>query len=105
MSIQPLGDRVLVQEIEVKEVNVGGIILPDSAKEKPQEAKVIALGTGGIDNDGNTIKFHVAEGDTVIVSKYGGTEVAVDGEDLIILRESDVLGIIEAKAKAKKKAA
>jgi chaperonin GroES len=95
MSIHPLGDRVLVQEIEVKEVNVGGIILPDSAKEKPQEAKVIALGTGGTDNEGNTIKFHVAEGDTVIISKYGGTEVKADGQEYKILNQNDILALVK----------
>ncbi|MDD7984601.1 co-chaperone GroES [Lentisphaera marina] len=95
MSIQPLGDRVLVQEIEVKEVSVGGIILPDSAKEKPQEAKVIALGTGGIDANGKEITFHVAEGDTVIVSKYGGTEVKADGQEYKILNQNDILAVVK----------
>jgi len=95
MSIQPLGDRVLVQEIEVKEVSVGGIILPDSAKEKPQEAKVIALGTGGLDSNGKEIVFHVAEGDTVIVSKYGGTEVKSDGQEYKILNQNDILAIVK----------
>jgi chaperonin GroES len=95
MSIQPLGDRVLVQEIEVKEVSVGGIILPDSAKEKPQEAKVVALGTGGLDSNGKEIVFHVAEGDTVIVSKYGGTEVKSDGQEYKILNQNDILAIVK----------
>ena len=95
MSIQPLGDRVLVQEIEVKEVSVGGIILPDSAKEKPQEAKVVALGTGGLDSNGKEITFHVAEGDTVIISKYGGTEVKADGQEYKILNQNDILAIVK----------
>ena len=95
MSIQPLDDRVLVQEIEVKEVSVGGIILPDSAKEKPQEAKVVALGTGGLDSNGKEIVFHVAEGDTVIVSKYGGTEVKSDGQEYKILNQNDILAIVK----------
>ncbi|WDE97393.1 co-chaperone GroES [Lentisphaera profundi] len=95
MSIQPLGDRVLVQEIEVKEVSVGGIILPDSAKEKPQEAKVIAIGTGGIDSNGKEITFHVAEGDTVIVSQYGGTPVKADGQEYKILNQNDILAIVK----------
>lgn len=95
MSIQPLGDRVLVQEIEVKEISVGGIILPDSAKEKPQEAKVVALGTGGLDSNGKEIVFHVTEGDTVIVSKYGGTEVKSDGQEYKILNQNDILAIVK----------
>jgi chaperonin GroES len=95
MSIQPLGDRVLVQEIEVKEVSVGGIILPDSAKEKPQEATVVTLGTGGIDANGKEITFHVAAGDTVIVSQYGGTPVKSDGQEYKILNQNDILAIVK----------
>ena len=95
MKVQPLGDRVLVQELEVKEVSVGGIILPDSAKEKPMEATVVALGSGGIDSNGNEIKFHVAEGDTVIISKYGGTEVKVEGTEYKILNQNDILAIVK----------
>jgi chaperonin GroES len=94
VNIQPLGDRVLVQSIEEKEVKKGGIIIPDTAKEKPQEAKVIALGTGKLDDEGKKIAFTVKKGDTVLISKYGGTEVKVDGESYLILREDDILGII-----------
>ena len=93
-NIQPLGDRVLVQPLEEKEVKKGGIIIPDSAKEKPQEGKVIALGTGKIDDDGKKIPFTVKKGDTVLISKYGGTEVKLDGETYMLLREDDILGIL-----------
>jgi chaperonin GroES len=95
MKVQPLGDRVLVKEIDVKEVSIGGIILPDSAKEKPMEASVIALGSGGVDSDGNEIKFHVKEGDTVIISKYGGTEIKVDEVEYKILNQNDILAIVK----------
>ena len=94
VSIQPLADRVLVQPIEEKEVKKGGIIIPDTAKEKPQEAKVIALGTGKLDDDGKKVPFTVKKGDNVLISKYGGTEVKVDGESYLIMREDDILGII-----------
>jgi chaperonin GroES len=94
VSIQPLADRVLVQPIEEKEVKKGGIIIPDTAKEKPQEAKVIALGTGKLDDDGKKVPFTVKKGDVVLISKYGGTEVKVDGESYLIMREDDILGII-----------
>ncbi len=93
-SIQPLGDRVLVQPLEEKEVKKGGIIIPDSAKEKPQEGKVIALGTGKIDDEGKKIPFTVKKGDIVLISKYGGTEVKLDGETYTLLREDDILGIL-----------
>ena len=94
VSIQPLADRVLVQPIEEKEVKKGGIIIPDTAKEKPQEAKVIALGTGKLDDEGKKIAFTVKKGDKVLISKYGGTEVKIDGESYLIMREDDILGII-----------
>ena len=94
VNIQPLSDRVLVQMIEEKEVQQGGIIIPDTAKEKPQEAKVVALGTGKLDDAGKVIAFTVKKGDTVLVSKYGGTEVKVSGESYMIMREDDILGII-----------
>jgi chaperonin GroES len=93
-NIQPLGDRVLVQPLEEKEVKKGGIIIPDSAKEKPQEGKVIALGTGKIDDDGKKIPFTVKKGDVVLISKYGGTEIKLDGETYTLLREDDILGIL-----------
>ncbi len=94
-KIKPLGDRILVKRIESEEKTSGGIFLPDTAKEKPQEAKVIALGTGGRDDDGKLIEFSVKVGDTVLISKYGGTEVKIDGEECLILKESDVIGIFE----------
>jgi len=90
MNLKPLGDRVIVQAIEQEEVTAGGIVLPDTAKEKPQRGKVLAVGDGRY-VDGERIALEVAEGDEVIYSKYGGTEVKVEGEDVLILRESDVL--------------
>ena len=93
-KIQPLGDRVLVKAIEDKEQIKGGIIIPDSAKEKPQEAEVIALGTGKRDDDGKIIAFLVKVGDKVLVSKYGGTEVKIGDDKYSLMREDDILGII-----------
>ena len=93
-KIQPLGDRVLVQSLEEKEQTKNGIIIPDTAKEKPQEGKVVALGTGKLDEAGKKIEFTVKKGDTVLISKYGGTEVKLDGETFLIMREDDILGII-----------
>jgi chaperonin GroES len=94
VNIKPLGDRVLVQAIEEQEVKKGGIIIPDTAKEKPQEGQVVALGTGKRDDEGKLIAFTVKKGDKVLISKYGGTEVKVDGESYLIMREDDILGII-----------
>ena len=94
-KIQPLGQRVLVKRIEAEEKTAGGILLPDTAKEKPQEATVVQLGTGGKDEDGKAIEFTVKAGDTVLISKYGGTEVKIDGIDHLILNESDILGIVQ----------
>src|SRR5476651_1733364 len=94
VKIKPIGDRVLVEHIEEKEQVRGGIIIPDTAKEKPQEAKVVALGTGKLDDEGKKIAFTVKKGDRVLISKYGGTEVKVDGESYLIMREDDILGII-----------
>ncbi len=86
---------MLVKRLEADEVSAGGIVLPDSAKEKPQEAEIISLGTGGKDDNGNDITFTVKVGDKVLISKYGGTDVKVNGEDLLILSESDILGVVE----------
>lgn len=94
INVRPLGDRVLVQPIEEQETKKGGIIIPDTAKEKPQEGKVIALGTGKIDDNGKKVEFTVKEGNKVLISKYGGTEIKVDGESYLIMREDDILGII-----------
>ena len=93
-NITPLGDRVLVKSVEEDDQVKGGIIIPDSAKEKPQEAKIIALGTGKNDDDGNAVPFQVKVGDVVLVSKYGGTEVKFDDEIYQLLREDDILGIL-----------
>ncbi len=93
-KIQPLGARVLVKRLDEEEESSGGIIIPDSAKEKPQEAEVISLGTGGKDEDGNDISFTVKKKDKVLISKYGGTDVKIDGKDLLIVNESDILAVI-----------
>ena len=95
MSVKPLGDRVLVQPVEEQEVKKGGIIIPDTAKEKPQEGKVISVGTGKRDEHGKLIPFEVKKGDRVLISKYGGTEIKIDGKDYLIMREDDILGVIE----------
>ena len=95
MNIRPLQDRILVQPILEKEVRKGGIIIPDSAKEKPIEGRVKAVGKGKIGEDGKPIKLEIKVGDKVLYSKYGGTEIKVDGEDYLLMREDDVLGIIE----------
>ncbi|MEM6912073.1 MAG: co-chaperone GroES [Verrucomicrobiota bacterium] len=94
-SVKPLGARVLVKRVEAESISAGGIVLPETAQEKGQHAEVITLGTGGKDDNGNAIEFTVKVGDTVLISKYGGTEVKVGGEELLILSESDVLGILE----------
>ena len=94
MKIKPMGQRVLVRRLEAEEKSAGGIVLPDTAKEKPQEAEVLELGTGGKDEDGKTIEFTVKKGDTVLISKYGGTEIKLNGQDVLILSESDILGIV-----------
>lgn len=93
-SIKPIGDRVLVKPLEEKEIKKGGIIIPDSAKEKPQEGEVVALGTGKLDEAGKKIEFTVKKGDKVLISKYGGTEIKLDGVAYQILREDDILGIL-----------
>jgi chaperonin GroES len=91
MDLQPLGDRLIVEVLEDEEQTISGIVLPDTAKEKPQRGKVLAVGPGPRDEDGNFIKMDVEEGDEVVFSKYGGTEIRVGTEDVLILRESDVL--------------
>ena len=95
MKIKPLGDRVLVEAIEETEQIKGGIVIPDSAKEKPQEAKVVALGTGGTDDKGKKIPFEVKVGDKVLTSKYGGTDVKVNDNEYKILNSSDILAVIK----------
>ena len=95
MKIRPLQDRILVQRVEEEETTAGGIIIPDTAKEKPQEGKVKAVGPGKITDDGKTQPLDVKAGDRVLFSKYAGTEVNLDGEEHLIIREDDVLGVIE----------
>jgi chaperonin GroES len=94
LNIKPLGDRVLVEAVEEKETKKGGIIIPDSAKEKPQEGVVIALGTGKTDDNGKKVAFEVKKGDRVLVSKYGGTEIKLDGKEYKIFSSDDLLAVI-----------
>jgi chaperonin GroES len=94
LNVKPLSDRVLVKPLEEKETKKGGIIIPDTAKEKPQEGEVVALGTGKLDEQGKKIEFTVKKGDRVLISKYGGTEIKIDGDAYLIMREDDILGII-----------
>jgi len=106
MDLQPLGDRIIVEILDEEETTVSGIVLPDTAKEKPQRGKVLAVGPGARDEDGDYIKMDVAVGDEVIFSKYGGTEIKVGADDVLILRESDVLAkVVSAGSKGKKKLA
>src|SRR5271157_3207685 len=95
LNVKPLGDRILVEPAEEKEVKKGGIIIPDTAKEKPMEGIVIALGTGKTDDDGKKIPFEVKKGDRVLVSKYGGTEIKLNDKDYKILNSDDLLAILE----------
>ena len=101
MKFRPLHDRVLVRRIDEEEKSAGGIIIPDTAQEKPSEGKIVAVGSGVRADDGSIRKLDVKAGDRVLFGKFGGTDVKVDGEDLIILRESDILGIVENKKKTK----
>ena len=94
LNVKPLGDRILVEAVEEKEVKKGGIIIPDSAKEKPMESIIIALGTGKTNDDGKKIPFEVKKGDRVLVSKYGGTEIKLDGKEYKILSTDDILAIL-----------
>jgi chaperonin GroES len=103
MDLQPLGDRLIVEVLEEEETTIGGIVLPDTAKEKPQRGKVLATGPGSRNDKGELIPLDVAVGDEIIFSKYGGTEVKVGLEDLLILRESDVLAKVVKAAKSKGK--
>lgn len=96
MKFKPLHDRVLVKRIEQEEKTKGGIIIPDTAKEKPQEGEIIAVGPGSRDDDGKAIPLDVKAGDRVLFGKWSGSEVKIDGEELLIMKESDLLGILEA---------
>jgi len=95
MKIRPLGDRLLVKRIEEEEKSKGGIIIPDSAKEKPQEGKVVAVGKGKMLDDGKMVPLEIKAGDRILFGKYAGTDVKIEGEEHLIMREDDVLGIIE----------
>jgi chaperonin GroES len=97
MKVRPLNDRILVKRLEEEEMTKGGIIIPDSAKEKPAEGEVIAVGKGKINDKGDRIKMDVKVGDRVLFSKYGGTDVKIDGVDHLIMREDDILAIVEKK--------
>ncbi len=97
MKVRPLHDRIIVQRIEEDEQRVGGIIIPDTAKEKPQQGKVIAVGKGKIEKDGKVTPLDVKAGDTVLFGKYAGQEIKVDGDEYLIMREEEVLGVIETK--------
>ena len=101
MKFRPLHDRVVVKRIEEATKSAGGIIIPDTAKEKPQEGKVVAVGPGARDEAGKVSPLDVKAGDTILFGKWSGTEVKIDGEDLLIMKESDILGVIEGVAKAK----
>ena len=94
LNVKPLGDRVLVEPVEEKEVKKGGIIIPDTAKEKPQEGKVVALGTGKTDDEGKKLPFEVKVGDRVLCSKYGGTEIKIEGKEYKLLGSDDILAIV-----------
>ena len=104
MKFRPLHDRVVVKRVEEDTKTAGGIIIPDTAKEKPQQGEVVAVGPGARDEQGKVVALEVKAGDRVLFGKWSGTEVKIDGEDLLIMKESDILGILEGKASAKKAA-
>lgn len=104
MAFRPLHDRILVRRIEAEERSAGGIIIPDTAKEKPQEGEVIAVGPGARDESGKLVALDVKVGDLILFGKWSGTEIKLDGEDLLIMKESDVMGVVEKTAGLKKAA-
>ena len=104
MGFRPLHDRVVVKRIDAEEKTAGGIIIPDTAKEKPMEGEVVAVGPGARNEKGDLVALDVKAGDTVLFGKWSGTEVKIDGQDLLIMKESDILGIVEGTASAKKAA-
>ncbi|MEX4010279.1 co-chaperone GroES [Neoaquamicrobium sediminum] len=104
MTFRPLHDRILVRRIEAEEKTAGGIIIPDTAKEKPHEGEVIAVGSGARDDTGKLVELDVKVGDRILFGKWSGTEIKLNGEDLLIMKESDVMGVIEATAALKKAA-
>ena len=95
MNVRPLRDRILVERVEEQEQRVGGIIIPDTAKEKPQQGTVVAVGSGRVNDKGDVFALDVKAGDTVLFGKYSGTEIKIDGKDYLILREEEVLGVVE----------
>ena len=104
MAFRPLGDRVLVKRVEEEEKTKGGIIIPDSAKEKPQEGEVVAVGPGARDDSGKIQPLDVKAGDRILFGKWSGTEVKIDGQDLLIMKESDIMGVLETASSSKKAA-
>ena len=104
MNFRPLHDRVVVRRVEEEQKTAGGIIIPDTATEKPQQGEVVAVGPGGRDEDGERIAMDVKAGDLVLFGKWSGTEVKIDGEELLIMKESDIMGVLEGAAAAKKAA-
>jgi chaperonin GroES len=105
LKFRPLHDRVVVRRIEAEEKTKGGIIIPDTVKEKPQEGEILSVGPGGRDEAGKLIPIDLKAGDRVLFGKWSGTEVKIDGEDLLIMKESDIMGVIDQSSDAKKKAA
>src|ERR1700684_3396157 len=103
MKFRPLHDRVVVRRIESNDRTAGGIIIPDTAKEKPQEGEIIAVGAGARDEQGKIVALDVKAGDRILFGKWSGTEVKIDGEELLIMKESDIMGVIEGSAKVSKK--
>jgi chaperonin GroES len=103
MNVRPLHDRIIVSRIDEGEQKIGGIIIPDSAKEKPQQGKVISVGDGKINDDGKRVALDVKSGDTILFGKYSGQEIKLEGEDYLIMREDEVLAVIEGAAETKKK--
>ncbi|RUU80518.1 co-chaperone GroES [Mesorhizobium sp. M7A.F.Ca.MR.362.00.0.0] len=104
MALRPLHDRILVRRLEAEEKTSGGIIIPDTAKEKPQEGEVLAVGPGARDDSGKLVELDVKVGDRILFGKWSGTEIKLDGEDLLIMKESDVMGVIDEIAEVKKAA-
>ena len=104
MGFRPLHDRVLVRRVEAEERTKGGIIIPDTAKEKPQEGEVVAVGPGARDENGALVPLDVKAGDFILFGKWSGTEVKIDGEDLLIMKEADIMGVVEKSVEAKKAA-
>jgi len=104
MAFRPLHDRILVRRLEAEEKTSGGIIIPDTAKEKPQEGEVLAVGSGARDDSGKLVELDVKVGDRILFGKWSGTEIKLDGEDLLVIKESDVMGVIDAIAEARKAA-